>query len=381
MALTRPRRPDRPGAAVGPGDRPRQRAAAAAAVLAAATSTRIVGIDNHRGVFPIHRSVRFLLRHGDARLADAPIACRLGRRRPGGARVDRRRAADASPWFPVRVTPALLERHLRRRPRASRPAQRRSTSRSSSARRRCFRRSAAQPAGRSRFGRELNASDDRGAFRAGRRRPAGRRRQAHRAVSRRARRASRHSISAADARRLLRSDRYERPRLAYRDVASATNRLTLIAAVLPAGCVSTHTVFCLRTPLPLARSAFSLRPVQQLRRQLPRPPARDDARDDGDGRAAADPDHRGRAGRVPGNRRARAACCRAAPIRPRSRRLNARVAELYQLSAEEFEHILATFPADPARTSGRGAETLPLRDTEMSEDTEMDNHRDTETQR
>jgi len=40
------------------------------------------------------------------------------------------------------------------------------------------------------------------------------------------------------------------PRLAYRDVASATNRLTLIAAVLPAGCVSTHTVFCLRPPLP-----------------------------------------------------------------------------------------------------------------------------------
>ena len=40
-----------------------------------------------------------------------------------------------------------------------------------------------------------------------------------------------------------------RPRLAYRDVAGATNQLTLIAALLPAGCVSTHTVFCLRTPI------------------------------------------------------------------------------------------------------------------------------------
>ena len=31
---------------------------------------------------------------------------------------------------------------------------------------------------------------------------------------------------------------------------NATNRRTLIAAILPRGCVSTHTVFCLRTPLP-----------------------------------------------------------------------------------------------------------------------------------
>src|SRR6185369_11959768 len=43
----------------------------------------------------------------------------------------------------------------------------------------------------------------------------------------------------------------DRPRLAYRDVASATNRVTLIAAILPKGCASTHTVFCLRTLRPL----------------------------------------------------------------------------------------------------------------------------------
>ena len=36
---------------------------------------------------------------------------------------------------------------------------------------------------------------------------------------------------------------FERPRIAYRDVASSTNRLTLIAALLPAGAISTHTVF------------------------------------------------------------------------------------------------------------------------------------------
>src|SRR4029077_18822179 len=63
-------------------------------------------------------------------------------------------------------------------------------------------------------------------------------------------------ISGADARRLLRPARHGHPRLAYRDVASATNRLTLIAAVLPAHCVSTHTVFCLRTPLPSQAQYF-----------------------------------------------------------------------------------------------------------------------------
>jgi hypothetical protein len=42
-----------------------------------------------------------------------------------------------------------------------------------------------------------------------------------------------------------------RPRLAYRDIASATNRLTLIAALVPAEAVTTHTLFCLKTPLAL----------------------------------------------------------------------------------------------------------------------------------
>jgi hypothetical protein len=42
---------------------------------------------------------------------------------------------------------------------------------------------------------------------------------------------------------------FERARLAYRDVASATNRVTLIAALLPRGAISTHTVFCSKSPL------------------------------------------------------------------------------------------------------------------------------------
>lgn len=42
---------------------------------------------------------------------------------------------------------------------------------------------------------------------------------------------------------------FARDRIAYRDVASATNKLTLIAAMLPAGTISTHTIFCSKTPL------------------------------------------------------------------------------------------------------------------------------------
>jgi hypothetical protein len=42
---------------------------------------------------------------------------------------------------------------------------------------------------------------------------------------------------------------FHRARLAYRDVASATNRLTLIAARLPPGVISTHTLFCSRDTL------------------------------------------------------------------------------------------------------------------------------------
>lgn len=40
-----------------------------------------------------------------------------------------------------------------------------------------------------------------------------------------------------------------RARIGYRDVASAANKLTLIAAMLPANVISTHTVFCLKTAL------------------------------------------------------------------------------------------------------------------------------------
>ena len=39
-----------------------------------------------------------------------------------------------------------------------------------------------------------------------------------------------------------------RPRLGYREVAAATNALTLIAAIIPPRVVTTHTIFCMKEP-------------------------------------------------------------------------------------------------------------------------------------
>ena len=47
-----------------------------------------------------------------------------------------------------------------------------------------------------------------------------------------------------------------RPRLAYRDVAGAGNRVTLIAAIVPPHVVTTHTLFCLRTRLDADEQLF-----------------------------------------------------------------------------------------------------------------------------
>ena len=59
-------------------------------------------------------------------------------------------------------------------------------------------------------------------------------------------------ISRSTARRLLQGrGAFDRPRLGYREVAASTNRLTLIAAIVPADVVTTHTIFCLKDPLDL----------------------------------------------------------------------------------------------------------------------------------
>jgi len=304
----------------------------------------IVGIDNHRGIFPIHRSVCFLLVTASTGSSTRRIACRFGIEDPAALEGIGEEPSDSSPWYPVHVSPALLERVSGSG--LVIPALRSTTDLAIVDRASALFPPLGSPQGwAAQFGRELNASDDRGAFRApGHGMPVVEGK--HLEPFRTALGAARYSIHAADARRLLRSDRHERPRLAYRDVAGSTNRTTLIAALLPARCVSTHTLFCLRTPLPLRAqhylcvlfNSFVVNYFVRLRvtthvttatvEQLPIPTAE---------AAPAAFKEISRLGRLLSKR-----------FDPEAfATLNARVAELYQLSTSEFQHVLDTFPLIP----------------------------------
>src|SRR6185295_8742560 len=153
--------------------------------------------------------------------------------------------ASASSWFPVRLTPSFLQRvsgDVLTIPELRTPVDVAIVERATA----LFAPLGSDAGWSVRFGRELNATDDRHHFGAsglpiveGKHiEPFG----VHIESSER-------FISVRAAHTLLPAAPFERARLAYRDVASATNRLTLIAAILPAGCVSTHTLFCLRNPL------------------------------------------------------------------------------------------------------------------------------------
>jgi hypothetical protein len=195
-----------------------------------------------------------------------------------------------------------------------------------------------------RFGRELNATDDRRHFTggsAGLPVVDGKHLQPFvvhlQGVTRR--------IAPAAARRLLAEDRtFGRPRLAYRDVAAATNRVTLIAAVVPAGVVTTHTVFCLKEPVEervhwflcgvfnsyvanyLARLRVGTHVTTAIVEQLPIPAP---------GPGSPEFDRVEKLARevagAPGDEIAGV-------------RLQSLVARLYGLTDTEFEHILTTFP-------------------------------------
>jgi hypothetical protein len=137
-----------------------------------------------------------------------------------------------------------------------------------------------------------------------------------------------------------------RPRLAYRDVASATNRLTLVAAIIPAGSVTVHTLFCLRTPLALGDQeflcgVFNSFVANYLVRQrvtthvtarimsrlpVPRPPMQSPLYV------------------TIANLTAHLRRCRSPQQDDAYPKLQAAVAHLYRLTADELRHILGTFP-------------------------------------
>jgi hypothetical protein len=214
------------------------------------------------------------------------------------------------------------------------------------------------------FGRELNATDDRRHFvESGRAEPRGR----HYPVIEGKQiqpfaidvAASRFRIPAHAAAALLNPARtYSRNRLAYRDVAASSNRLTLIAAIVPARVVTTHTLFCLKGEVDedvqqflcgvfnsfianyLVRVRVGTHVNVAIIDRLPVPkPARDSAvfrdlvalsvrlsADPADGAAVA--------------------------------RLHAAAARLYELTAVQFRHVLGTFPLVPAEDRARAMDAF-----------------------
>jgi hypothetical protein len=289
---------------------------------------RIAGFDNRRAIFPVHRSVRFVLLTATAGSATRQIACRFGETDPA-ALEEFRPAADLTlsalerlSGDAVAIPHLCTERDLQILERATASFPRLAESWDA------------------RFGRELNATDDRALLRADAAIPVigGQHLTPFRCDSA----AARQTIAARDASRLL-GDRWRAPRLAYRDVASATNRTTLIAAIVPASCVSTHTVFCLRTPLPLRAQRFlcglfNSLVVNYLARlwvtthvttgiveRLPVPRA---------DQAGPELPRIAAIARLLARRSDVAAFAQ----------LNARVAAIYRLSDDDFAHVLGTFP-------------------------------------
>jgi len=211
----------------------------------------IVGFENSRRIFPIHRGVRFLLLSSSPGRPTKRTACRFGERDPAALeRLEPGARARGAARRAVTITPALLERiggpglaipwvcsradlRLVRRLSGSVPA-------------------LADPRGwGAEFGRELNRSDDRALLSAA---PSGIPVVEGKHVDpfdvRLADCAWRVAGAAALPEGELRRA-VGRHRLAYRDVASATNRLTLIAAIVPPGAITVHTLFCLRGAAPL----------------------------------------------------------------------------------------------------------------------------------
>ncbi|MEW5982318.1 MAG: N-6 DNA methylase [Acidobacteriota bacterium] len=235
------------------------------------STEELVGFENTTGIFPVHRGVRFVLLTASPGRPTRSVRCRFGVRDVG--QLERTQAAGAGdndtavasvmtpsllvalsgprlavPWVRSRQDLKLLECLSSRFPRLS-----------------------DESGWRARFGRELNVTDDAhlfeprsgsddqrdaAGFQRGRRRrklPAG-------APVVEGFQIEPFRVDCSASRFRLRSGAaigrdvaasMRRWRLGYRDVASATNRLTVIAAVIPPGAVTVHTVFCLKTILPL----------------------------------------------------------------------------------------------------------------------------------
>ena len=205
----------------------------------------LVSLENRDRMFPVHRSLKFLLLSATGGGRTTTIPCRFGVRRPD--------ALDRLPELGPDGDAVTLTRTLVERLSGEQIAvpDVRSTRDLDVLHAIVFTTPALGDAGgwHVHFGRELNATDDRRHFTSGR--------QGLPVVEGKHLgpfvvdvSAARLRIAPSQAAKLVDPARtFGRARLAYREVASATNRLTLIAAIVPAGAITTHTVFCLKSLL------------------------------------------------------------------------------------------------------------------------------------
>jgi hypothetical protein len=305
----------------------------------------ITGLDNRDGIFPIHRSTRFVLLTCTPGRPTLSIRCRFGVTRVeeldrGGlgnaptitltrAFIQQLSGADdlGIPELATLRDLAIVERISAHVPRLG-----------------------DREAWGAQFSRELNASDDRHAFvrytGASGARPIveGKQIDPFRVSVDRCR-------LQLNPRAHLRRALPHRARLAYRDVASATNRLTLIAAIIPARAVTTHTLFCLKTRLTIAeqevlcallnsfvanyliRRRVNTHVTATLMSRLAVPVIRE-------GHPFFEP-LRALSAALGGE-------TRSVEEMEEYAQLQALCAHAYQLGAGEFEHILETFPLIPS---------------------------------
>jgi hypothetical protein len=313
----------------------------------------LTGLDNRQAIFPIHRSVRFVLLTCTAGRPTSAIRCRFG---ISSLETLEPAADDAAT---VTLTRAFLSRLSGSDdlgiPELASDTDLRLLERVSAT----FPRLRSPEGWNVQFGRELNASDDRQYLEP---------RSAGDATTRpvlEGKQITPFRVDVNQSRYQLKPnapDRVQRrARLAYRDVASATNRLTLIAAIIPARAVTTHTLFCLKTPLSpdaqnvlcgllnsyvanyLVRFRVHTHVTASIVSRLPVP--RLESGDPAFSRAAA---------LVRTVLREQTA----AEAMEEYAELQALIARLYGMSCREFEHVLSTFPLVPQEVRSRALRKL-----------------------
>ena len=314
------------------------------AVLDRTTVDTFVSIENRDGLFPIHRGLKFLLLTATLGGRTTMISLRSGVRSPDALDTIPDIGDSSAVALPRSVIETLGADQLAI-PDVRTPNDVSILSRAAFS----FPALSAPDGWGVTFGRELNATEDRHHFhenRGGSRLPVieGKQIQPF-AVDQSG---SRFHIPARTAARLLGpGGSYTRERLAYRDVASPTNRLTLIAAIVPANVVTTHTLFCMKTLVEedvqwflcgvfnsyaanyLVRMQVNTHVTVSIVERLPVP------------RPPVDADVFRRV--VALSRR----LSQSSLDMESASELQARVARLYELSTTDFQHVLDTFPLIP----------------------------------